>query len=232
MVNSLAGPPVVSAPTELWRVGRAQSPLTSIDYGPLDMGESSAGNRFDSANGTFKVSYYGTTLHACFGESLAPFRPKGGLAELVKKDWDRMWAMEAGAVPSDWRHRRRALRCRVATSRSFLNVESREVITALDGSLQAILQPLDIEHLDVAVLRGPDRRITRVLSDYVWSQKEGGRPRFAGIRYLSRHNSDWECWAVFEGTPVESLEALPIECDMPELQEVAKAWGFASFDIG
>lgn len=230
MLDSLAGPPVMSAPTELWRVGRAESPLTTIDYGPLGMGDSSAGNRFDSATGQFQVSYYGTTLQACFGECLAPLMPKHDLAELVRDEWDRMHAMGPGAVPSSWRHRRRAVRSRVATSRAFLNLESREVITALDAPLQAVLRPLDIEHLDVSVLRGPDRRVTRVLSDFVWALKEeGGQHRFAGIRYLSRHNSDWECWAVFEHTPVDPLEALPIERDMPELQEVASCLGLGVF---
>lgn len=94
----------------------------------------------------------------------------------------------------------------------------------------AIVVALGYDHLDISILRGPDRRVTRLLSDYVWSLTDNsGHRRFAGIRYLSRHNSDWECWAAFEDTPLMVLEQIVIKEEMPELQEVASCFGLRVF---
>lgn len=221
---------VVSAPDVLWRVGRLPTVLESKDHGPLSMADSSAGNRFDSATGQFGVRYLGSTLQTCLGESLAPLRPKNELAALVAEEWRERGWMEVGAVPSDWRHRRRVAKVHVATNRSFLNLESRTVISGLDTTMRAAVVALGYDRLDVSILRGPDRRVTRLLADYVWSQRDpDGSQRFAGIQYLSRHNSDWECWAAFDHTPLTVVELATIEEEMPELQEVAACFGLQVF---
>lgn len=43
-----------------------------------------------------------------------------------------------------------------------------------------------------------NREFTRVVARHFYEQlNEEGTPKFAGIRYISRHDSNWECWAVF-----------------------------------
>ncbi len=47
-------------------------------------------------------------------------------------------------------------------------------------------------------------------------------PRYAGIRYLSRVDTDWECWAVFnDHTALAEQERRPLERDMPPLERIA-----------
>lgn len=220
-----------SAPTAgLWRVGRVEDPLVSRNYGPLDMGQTSAGNRFDSTTGRFQVRYFGTTLQACFGESLAALRPKPSLADLVRDEWQEQGFMELSTVPTDWRTRRTAVRVTIRPEAQFLDVESAKVRRTLHGHLGATLATLGHDDLDVSVIRGPDRRVTRLISEWVWTQHDlDGNPLFAGVRYLSRHNTDWQCWAVFdrEQPHVEETHSIPL--DMSQLVEVAHLYGLRVF---
>ena len=77
--------------------------------------------------------------------------------------------------------------------------------------------------IDVAAIRGGDRRLTRWISYWAWSQRtRTDEPHYAGIRYLSRLNSRWECWAVFDRTPIDEIQRRPILREMPELQRIAR----------
>lgn len=41
----------------------------------MSLAATTAGDRFDSPAGDYAVSYFGSTLEACFGETMARFRP-------------------------------------------------------------------------------------------------------------------------------------------------------------
>src|SRR5688500_6709108 len=69
----------------LYRVGRAVEPMRPSSVDPVVEASAKQGNRFDTS--TFGVIYMGTTLEACFGETLARYRPEPSLAELVEYDW-------------------------------------------------------------------------------------------------------------------------------------------------
>lgn len=47
---------------------------------------------------------------------------------------------------------------------------------------------------------------------------------YAGVRYLSRLNTAWECWAVFSDVSLTEVERRPVLLDMDELQQVAKLY--------
>jgi len=182
------------------------------------------GNRFDSPDGAYEVLYFASRLEGCFGETLARLRPNPRLVEVIGKDWDG-W-MTPGAVSADWRHRRLAVRASGPDDAVYLDVEDPDAREHLFGELATYLVPWGYEDLDVAAVRGRDRRVTRLIS--LWAHQErtaGGAPRYAGIRYLSRLDSAWECWAVFSRTPLEVREALPIGRQMPALQAVAGRFG-------
>ena len=67
--------------------------------------------------------------------------------------------------------------------------------TAL-GSLVAHLHLADV---DLSSVTGYQRRFTQGCARYIYEQlDEFRRPRYAGIRNVSRLNSQWECWAVFD----------------------------------
>lgn len=61
--------------------------------------------------------------------------------------------------------------------------------------------------------------------------RDDEKPRYSGIRYVSRLGSPWDCWAAFEDDEldIEVLERLPITKDMPELREVADPFGLTVF---
>ena len=65
--------------------------------------------------------------------------------------------------------------------------------------------------------------MTRWLSHWAWSQTTpAGRPRYAGIRYLSHINSDWECWAVFDRAGLQEVHRESIFRNNAALPAVAK----------
>jgi hypothetical protein len=71
------------------------------------------------------------------------------------------------------------------------------------------------------------RRFTQGCARYVYDRVDDvGRPSYAGIRYPSRFNDEWECWAVFDdrirhesGWPGLPASFFP---DDPDLIDVAR----------
>lgn len=70
-----------------------------------------------------------------------------------------------------------------------------------------------------------------MISEWAYMASEDDEPRYAGIRYVSRLGSQWECWAVFDDddSELEVVEQRPITRDMPELQEIAELFGLTVF---
>lgn len=102
----------------------------------------------------------------------------------------------------------------------------------LRGELALGLAALGYDDLDVGLIRGPDRRVTRLVANWAYQQMADGDDdlyRFAGIRYMSRLSNDWVCWAIFPGVELEQRQALPVEREMPELVAVTKRFGLRVF---
>lgn len=223
---------VVPPKAGLWRVGRSPDPLRFSD--PLDpdlLDCPSAGNRFDSPTKDYRVCYFASTLGGCFGETLSRFRPNPRLAAVAQEEG----FMSTGGVPADWRHRRLAIRVtpmpssRLPTIR-FLDVEAAETRAVLRDELGDLLAFYGYTDLDVPTVRGGDRRITRWIGRWAYNQRdEKDRPVFAGIRYLSRLSSEWECWAVFEDVALTEQELRPILHHDEALSRVASLYGLTVF---
>jgi hypothetical protein len=104
------GPAVVRAPLEgVWRVGRGENPLAIQPVEGTRSRRSSGANRSDPGSYDFGVLYFGSTLQACFAETLARLRPSVKLLALVEDEWRSAGFMDAGSVPADWRQRRTAV---------------------------------------------------------------------------------------------------------------------------
>lgn len=210
-------------------MGRGDDPLSTATPVGADLGDSRVGNRFDSLTGAFRVLYFGTDLEACFGETLSRFRADPKLA-FIDEEWEANRFMARGAVPKDWRMRRTAVRVLIKTDRRFLDVEALGTRKRLQRLLGPVLALFEVEDLDVAAIRGPDRRVTRLIAEWAWRQvDERGERAFAGLRYLSRIETGWECWAVFDDVDIEELERHPILETTPELLTVAEAYGLRVF---
>lgn len=75
-----------------------------------------------------------------------------------------------------------------------------------------------------------DRRLSRLIAEFAYTATEvDGTPLYSGIRYTSRIASEWECWAIFEGTAVELVDQSPIELDDEALQRVGGLWSLRLF---
>ncbi len=226
------GPAVVRAPREgVWRVGRGENPLAIQPVEGTRSRRSSGANRFDPRSYDYGVLYFGSTLQACFAETLARLRPSVKLLALVEDEWRRAGFMDAGSVPADWRQRRTAVNVRFPKDACFIDVESPVTHQFLRVELAPAIAALGVEDLDVAAVRGPDRRVTQMISEWAYMGRDDEKARYSGIRYVSRLGSPWECWAVFEDDEldIEVIERLPITKDMPELREVADLFGLTVF---
>lgn len=217
----------VRAPRGIWRIGRAPDPLARRSpLPPEDLDRPQVGNRFDSALGIYSVLYFGSSLEACYGEVLARFRPDLELVAAIREDWEERGFMPPGAVPADWRQRRIAVRVDLETDMRFLDVESLEARELLRRELAPMLAFWGHEDLDVSVVRGKDRRVTRYISQWAYDRRdEDGEPVYGGVRYLSRLSSEWECWAVFPDVPIRERERITIGHGDEALQRVAKRYG-------
>lgn len=224
------GPATVHPPPGgLWRIARGDDPLTPP---PSARHAGASGtNRFDFLTIDAGVLYFGTDLETCFGETLARLRPSLEVLSVVEDEWRALGFMETGSVAADWRQRRSAVHVRLANDVAFLDVESAVTHQFLRTELALGLSALGLKDLDVAAVRGPDRRVTRLIADWAYMAEEDGQPLYAGIRYESRLKSGWECWAVFddEDLELEVLDTLPVTTEMPGLQEVARLFGLRIF---
>lgn len=221
----------------VWRVGRDPDPLAaSKSSATSELSKPGTGNRFDSPTGNYGVRYFGTTLDGCFGETLARFRADPLLAKVVGEEWREMGFMDIGDIPADWRQRRTAVRVgfpeeqgpnvRFPDGVRFLDIESFETREAMRSDLAPLLAYYHYADLDVALVRGRDRRMTRHISQWAFEQAdEEERPLYAGIRYLSRLNSDWECWAVFDEIELEELERRPIRSEDASYNRIGRQYG-------
>lgn len=210
----------------VWRVGPGYDPFATRDLlTPEELADPQAGNRFDSPLSQYRVIYFGTTLEACFRETLSRFRPDPRLLPIIRKDWEDQGFMLPGDVPRDWRHRRLAVRAVV--DGAFLDVEADGTRAVLEGELAALLSAFGYKELDMPAVMACDRRVTRWISQWAWNRTdESGYPRFAGIRYLSRLGTQLELWGVFDArSQIEEVERRPIALSMPELQRAAERYG-------
>lgn len=187
--------------------------------------EITVGNRFDSLTGRFGCLYLGTQSKGCMMEVLGRLKPDQQLAELVGGDWDARGWMRVANVPADWRDRR----CRVQVAidlnaAPFLDVDDAEPLQRLDTELRP--HAWGVDQLDTSVIRGRDRRVTRLIADWAWAFHSEDEPfGFAGIRYVSRLDSTMECWAVFDDIEIREMARTPIAATDTDARYAAQKLG-------
>lgn len=224
------GPAVVEVPASgLWRVARGDDPLAV----PLSSssGDAARANRFDPLTLDYGVLYFGTSLEVCFAETLARLRPDLSLLALVEQDWADADFMPVGSVPTDWRQRRTAVRVQLTKGTRFVDIDSPQTHQFLRKELALGLSTLGVKELDVSTVRGDDRRVTQMISEWVYRNGDGQGGEVAGIRYESRLGNGWECWALFDDVAIEKVvaERMSITLDLPDLQRIAKLFDLTVF---
>lgn len=221
-----AAPALVSAPEDgIWRVGRGDDPLAPRRPLPHTLLSTKTGNRFDSSDDKYAILYFSSTLEGCFGETLARFRPSLTVMAEIADEWRKLGFMEVGAVPREWRQRRTCVKVSVPDGVQFLDLENRATLEFLRHDLALGLSSLGHQDLDISTIRGPDRRVTRLIGSWAYLATDESGMGLGGIRYFSRIDSEWELWAVFDDVPIKPLETRPVLLEMQEMKTVAAGFG-------
>ncbi|MBF4571875.1 RES domain-containing protein [Herbiconiux sp. VKM Ac-1786] len=163
----LAEPATVETPHLLSRVERADPPLRFSRLNPVDALNVRAGNRFDVPGAG--VLYGATEATGAYAETLAGFRAKASTQRaLIAHDLDQS-RIGPCEVPAGWIATRRLRTFHVAGSLPFVDVEAPMTHTFLTEQAPELLLQHDIENLDVAHVRGPNRLLTRAIAGWAYS---------------------------------------------------------------
>ncbi len=193
----------LAAPDRLYRLGRAPDPWAWPDWSH-SLPDGTFGNRYDDADGRYRVLYASSQRLGTFVETLARFRPDPAVvAGLSAIDGDE-GTFPAGVIEPGWLRRRRMGVARV-TGR-FVDISHSRSLSHLHHQLPLLVVEHGVRELDAAAVRlSVPRSFTQRLSRYIYDQTDAnGRRRLAGIRYPSRLGDDFENWAVFE--PAELID--------------------------
>jgi len=129
------------------------------------------------------------------------------------------------SVDASWRASRILRTLGIRDALPFVDIEDPDTHTFLTQAAPTALTGAGVSVLDVPTVRGPNRRLTRAIANWLYTRTDdAGAPLYGGIRYMSRLG-DYECWATFEGTLVEPVDDRRITVDDPDLVAVASRHG-------
>lgn len=220
---------VISSPeTPIWRIAHIPDPLSLHKSDP----NLEHGSRYNSpASGQYSVLYFGSTVEVCYGELLAdinPIEPDDQGAQQLD-GWENYW-MNLGSVAADWRESRSVVSVELLDDLIFVDMSIPETWQVIFQNLSSKIPELEYDRLEEQLILGHFRRITRLISGWIYGQKnEKGERLYAGIYYPSRLNSkynvDWNCWAVFaDDKPWQNLSQCPVSKTDPSLNKVARLY--------
>jgi hypothetical protein len=204
---------VVTAPDAgIFRVARGLQPfafrpprsaLPDQDEPVLD------GNRFDDPEGRFATLYCASSAQAAFGETIARYREAPGLLDRIDAflnappDADYDPELLPARVPGDYFADRYLGQVGIDPDVRFIDVDHPDTHAALNAPLRPLLRRHHLRTVDRGVTLSADRRLTRPIARHFWTLARTPDHRsWAGLRYESRLHEPWECWALWEPSPV------------------------------
>ena len=210
-------PVEATCPPVLHRVGHVEDPLRFSEIDALDADLADFGNRFDIPGAG--VLYAATDREGAFKETLAVFRPA-----VSSQKYASSTHMNLGAVPAEWRDARRLVDFGLRDPLPFLDVEADETLSYLSGAMAPALEFLGYEHLDSSIVRGSDRRLTRGIARWAYTQvDDDDEAVYSGIRFSSRFQSH-ECWAIFSGVVIGDFKISTVGQTDPALRSAARSF--------
>jgi hypothetical protein len=98
----------------------------------------------------------------------------------------------------------------------FVDVDATQTLQVLRRELASVAAAVGLSDIDLGAVAGPNRLLTQEIARYVYEQHDPtGQPLYAGVRYLSRLNPEWELWAIFadriKHSPREVTESIRVE---------------------
>lgn len=191
--------------------------------------------RFDlESEGTI---YGATQRQAAYAEVLASLRPRlQELNALALRELDEVEpdeevvsieaelatrGMEPGWLEAGWRSRHGMAQIAAPRANWFVDIDSVHTLSSLRLKASELLLRLGYTDLDGSHVRSENRNLTCELAEIVsWATlADGSTP--SGIRFESRHGSNFECWAVWERcSPGVVHQASEIALDDRDYQEI------------
>lgn len=228
----------------VYRVARRETgPFDPIDWADVAANGKFFG-RFDDPRGDldhsrrFRIIYCASRRLGALGETLAGYRtPIGPSLDLdvvlddepIAESFIHATDPEdrtRGLVEAEWRLKRVLGHTILEPSLRFVDMGSARTLQQLRASFDLWMPDASAQDVDLSLVMGSSRKMTQHIARYIYEQTdEDGVPLFAGIRYISRLDQDWECWAIFADRirDVPGMPGIPetIFPDDPDLLEVA-----------
>ena len=152
----------------------------------------------------FRTIYFATELAGAFGETIQRFIPG---PELLRKIFQGKTPLDpqllGGIVPAEWLKRRWIGKTRLDGSLLFVDLTATRTLTALYHTawIPPLIEKLGLSSLDISATTGNSlkhRELTQEIALYIYNQQDShGQALYAGLKYMSHLNRDWECWAVY-----------------------------------
>jgi hypothetical protein len=230
----------------LFRLARGIDPFAPPEWERASLEDGTFGNRFDDPTALdgrpperrFRAIYCATQRIAAFGETLARFRVSPAVLAGLDAIEDEESTEEAlagavdprdrtrGFVSADWRFKRRLGQTTLAPDLVFADVADHRSLSRLRIDLRDVAAACGIDEIDLSALTSGQRRFTQRCARHIHDLRDDrGRPRFAGLRYVSRLDAAWECWAIFDDR-FRHTPSFPdtIAADDPDLLAIARVF--------
>lgn len=119
------------------------------------------------------------------------------LRDLVRDDWLGRSHMAPDLQPAGWRHDRLLYELTLPPNDWFVDICHADSMAAVRQELASILAECEADPFTISHLTGENRTLTTTISAWVWGLNldDGSRPH--GIRFLSKHGSNYECFAIY-----------------------------------
>ena len=227
-------------PGAVWRIGYQPDPWAWTDWAYSRDGRFDG--RWDAPSGAYRTVYAGSSFFACLVEVLARFRPDPTLvsvSNLIHED-DLDSAMhatvQAGTVDPAWFDVRRVAQAHLGGV--YCDVaQSMTIATLRQHFAASTITTFKLADFDASALSnsGP-RELTQQVGQFIYGLSFGDRSRFDGVRFLSRHGTDLELWAIFERSDDEirsrHLSEVSAQKIDPNAPEVVRAMRLHSLNLG
>lgn len=247
MANGLAAlfPPT----SPVYRVSRGGDVFAPVPWKVADPETGTFGGRFDDPAKPsdlaealrFRIIYCGSQRAGAFAETIVRMRPSlDDLAAVQAVRQSEQYTSVSyplvdpeestrGVVTAEWRSRRRVGSTLLDQSLMFVDIASPQTMNHLRSVLAPVASSLGFQDVDLSIMTGYHRPFTQLCARYIYERRdEHGKPVFAGIRYVSRLNPNWECWAIFDTRMIHQARAAEtIEVDDSDLMEVAALFGLS-----
>ena len=212
----------------LHRIGWGDDPWAWADWSTAGQ-EGRFDGRWDDPLASYRVLYAASERVATFVEVLAARRALAPslAAELDEIDEPEPGIVTPGVLPGSWAALRSIGMAKVPGV--FADITHSDSIAYLRSAMGATARALGIATITVAHLMGDDKRFPQAVSRHVYELTEDAQPRFAGIKYPSKHGAEFDLWAIFEHPGDADVQRIggpgPIDLDDPNLQDACTLHG-------